>query len=357
MKVVALVGRIGTGKSTVRQMFESDKKIITFDLDKYCNHMRLNNPDYRTALVDAFGPDAIDPEKSKDLFLDKVFTDQIEYSRLIDIVQPFLVDYVSSQFTLYLADSCDIIVFEGAALIHMKRVLDMCDEVVCTTTPERICRNRIVHRNESRYTDNQIDVLLMRTNPDVSVRNIDHIIDTYVPLDHMRQSVEQLIKHIRHSDGYKKDPTHKVAIYQGSFNPLHLGHLDVINDALRTFDEVIILRCRNATKAYDDRFPINQSMLPIGSLLIEWDNSFVSFLDQLDDLNNVTIIRGIRNGVDLQYENDYVAHITAMFSSTHNKKLPPVLYVPCKLEHQHISSSGIKAIMPFDELYARGLMV
>lgn len=357
MKMVALVGRIGSGKSTVRQLFESNKKIITFDLDRYCNHMRLNNPAYKQALIDAFGPDSIDPEKSRTLFLDKVFIDQNEYKWLIDTIEPFLYKYIQSQFELCLHDNYEMIVFEGAALIHSKRILDLFDEIIAVTSPEYICRNRIVRRNESQYTDSQIDVLLMRTNPNVCVRDITHIIDSYVPMDHLKRSVEQIIDRIRYNDGYKQDPTHKIAIYQGSFNPLHLGHLDVINDALRTFDEVLLLRCRNAAKAQDDRFEINKSMLPIGCTLIEWNDSFVSFLDQLADLKNVTIIRGIRNGADLDYENNYIKHCDAMFSATFHKKLPPVLYVPCKQEHQHISSSGIKAIMPFDELYARGLMV
>ncbi|PPD55558.1 MAG: hypothetical protein CTY12_00850 [Methylotenera sp.] len=358
MKVVALVGRIGSGKSTVRQMFDSDSRIITLDLDKYCNHMRLNNPAYKQALVDTFGPDSLDPNKSISLFLDKVFLDQTEYRRLIDVIEPFLYSYMLSQFDLSVQDgSSDMIVFEGAALIHSKQLLDICDEIVAVRAPESVCRNRVIRRNESRYTNSQLDVLLMRTNIDVCVRDITHIIDSHVPITHMKRSVEHIIQRIRHNDGFKQDPTHKIAIYQGSFNPLHLGHLDVINDALRTFDEVVLLRCRNAMKTQDDRFEINKSMLPIGCTLIEWDKSFVSFLDQLDNLKNVTVIRGIRNGVDLQYENDYVTHITAMFFATFHKTLPPVLYVPCRQEHQHISSSGIKAILPFDELYARGLMV
>lgn len=39
------------------------------------------------------------------------------------------------------------------------------------------------------------------------------------------------------------------AVYPGSFDPVHLGHLDVIERAARVFDEVIVAIARNAEKS------------------------------------------------------------------------------------------------------------
>ena len=42
----------------------------------------------------------------------------------------------------------------------------------------------------------------------------------------------------------------KVAVYPGSFNPVHPGHLHVIRQAAEVFDEVIVLVAENPEKTY-----------------------------------------------------------------------------------------------------------
>ena len=39
-----------------------------------------------------------------------------------------------------------------------------------------------------------------------------------------------------------------IGIYTGSFNPFHLGHLDILNKAKRMFDEVVIAVGHNPDK-------------------------------------------------------------------------------------------------------------
>ncbi|MBI2200510.1 MAG: adenylyltransferase/cytidyltransferase family protein, partial [Armatimonadetes bacterium] len=39
-----------------------------------------------------------------------------------------------------------------------------------------------------------------------------------------------------------------VAVYPGSFDPVHLGHLDVIERAARVFDAVIVAVARDSEK-------------------------------------------------------------------------------------------------------------
>ena len=41
---------------------------------------------------------------------------------------------------------------------------------------------------------------------------------------------------------------HKIVIYPGTFDPVHMGHIDIIDRASRIFDEVIIAIAVNIDK-------------------------------------------------------------------------------------------------------------
>ena len=45
-----------------------------------------------------------------------------------------------------------------------------------------------------------------------------------------------------------------VAVYTGSFNPFHKGHLDILNKAKRMFDEVVIAVGHNPDKYIHNGF-------------------------------------------------------------------------------------------------------
>ena len=46
----------------------------------------------------------------------------------------------------------------------------------------------------------------------------------------------------------KKSENIKIAIYPGSFDPITLGHLDVLSDGAKMFDRVIIAVLKNSSK-------------------------------------------------------------------------------------------------------------
>ena len=157
-----------------------------------------------------------------------------------------------------------------------------------------------------------------------------------------------------------------VAVYQGSFSPLHKGHLETINEALKTFDKVLLVQCKNGAKDNSICYHIDEKKLPENCVLLQWEDSFADCLLHLyqyaEPKQKFTIIRGIRNGTDLQYENDYIRHVKAMFQAQQkageiHRTFPGVMYIPSAPEFEHISSSAIKAIYLFDADYAASLMV
>ena len=95
----------------------------------------------------------------------------------------------------------------------------------------------------------------------------------------------------------------KIAIYPGSFAPLHRGHIDIIEKALTVFDKVIVARGRS-DKKHIDQYPIDN----IKKILTERYKDvivteFDGFLkDFVSSTGAMAIVKGLRNASDLDNE-------------------------------------------------------
>jgi pantetheine-phosphate adenylyltransferase len=143
-----------------------------------------------------------------------------------------------------------------------------------------------------------------------------------------------------------------IAIYPGSFNPAHVGHLNILEKAERIFGKGNVI---TAIGINPDKVNTNDK-----TYLFEQDNkaktisqkinrtviTYSKFLHELiEDYEkegyNVVIIRGLRNGVDLDYEVNQMRFINDF------KKNVNVIYITCDQEFEHISSSAIRKIEQF----------
>jgi len=97
----------------------------------------------------------------------------------------------------------------------------------------------------------------------------------------------------------------KIAIYPGSFDPITLGHIDIIKRASMLFDEVIVAVARNITKKplfteEEREAMIRESVKEIPHVSVD---SFQSLLvDYAQSKKAVAIIRGLRAVSDFDYE-------------------------------------------------------
>lgn len=96
-----------------------------------------------------------------------------------------------------------------------------------------------------------------------------------------------------------------IAIVPGSFDPITVGHLDIIRRAIRSFDEVIVAVMINDSKKY--MFDIEERTEIVRAAVAEFEGvSVVSsegMLWQLcRDLKVDAIVKGYRNQVDYEYE-------------------------------------------------------
>lgn len=97
----------------------------------------------------------------------------------------------------------------------------------------------------------------------------------------------------------------KIAIYPGSFDPMTIGHLDILKRSLSLFDEVIVLIAVNNRKK--SRFSVEKRLEMIKEITKNMPNVKADFTDGLTidyarKVNAKHLIRGLRAVTDFEYE-------------------------------------------------------
>ena len=133
----------------------------------------------------------------------------------------------------------------------------------------------------------------------------------------------------------------KRAIYPGSFDPVTVGHLDIISRSAQIFDEVIVGVLNNNQKA--PLFCAKERVALIEEVTKELNNvraeAFSGLLvDFARKEKATTIIRGLRAVTDFEYE--------LQMSQTNRQICPEVdtLFLTASVEYSYVSSSTVKEI-------------
>jgi pantetheine-phosphate adenylyltransferase len=97
----------------------------------------------------------------------------------------------------------------------------------------------------------------------------------------------------------------KTAVFPGSFDPLTLGHTDIINRAIPLFDEIIIAIGTNSSKQY--MFTLSQRRKFIEKTYenepkIVVDTYQGLTIDYCKKVGSQYILRGLRNPADFEFE-------------------------------------------------------
>lgn len=139
--------------------------------------------------------------------------------------------------------------------------------------------------------------------------------------------------------------TIKRAIYPGTFDPVTVGHVDIMKRACSMFDEIVVAVAMSASKS--PMFTLEQriemleaSTKELSNLkVVGFDNLLVDLSDRLDA--NV-IIRGLRAVSDFEYE------IQMGYANSSLKKELETIFLMPSLEYSYVSSSVVRSILPFD---------
>ena len=98
----------------------------------------------------------------------------------------------------------------------------------------------------------------------------------------------------------------KIALYPGSFDPFHNGHLEIVERASKLFDEVVVAAVRNPQKS-EPLFSMEERQLMIASSLSHLNNVRIVSVSTLvvnvaRDVGATAIVRGLRAVSDFENE-------------------------------------------------------
>lgn len=134
----------------------------------------------------------------------------------------------------------------------------------------------------------------------------------------------------------------RIAYYPGSFDPLTNGHMDVLTQALSLADEIIIGIGVHPGKVPMFSFKERAQLIMDATSGLNAKISVQSFdnlvVDAAADANASVLIRGVRDGSDLDYE----MQMSGM-NGTMRPEITTVL-LPSKPETRHITATLVRQI-------------
>ncbi|MGB9637795.1 MAG: pantetheine-phosphate adenylyltransferase [bacterium] len=138
----------------------------------------------------------------------------------------------------------------------------------------------------------------------------------------------------------------KVAVYPGSFDPITLGHIDIIKRGVNLFDKIIVLVMVNPKKQglfsiFERKNLIEKSLNEFNILNCEVDVYQGLLVDYLKKNNIKYIIKGIRAISDFEYEfQQYIVN------SSFENDIETVFFMT-NYNYMYLSSSLVKEIAYF----------
>jgi len=136
-------------------------------------------------------------------------------------------------------------------------------------------------------------------------------------------------------------PIARLAVYAGSFDPITLGHLDLIERASLLFSDVVVAIGRHPTK--HPLFTVDERIMMLEKVCAPFTNVRVESFEGLlihycRQIGARVIVRGLRAVTDFEYELQ-IAHANADLC-------PEVdtIFLPTRTKHGFVSASLVREI-------------
>jgi pantetheine-phosphate adenylyltransferase len=130
-------------------------------------------------------------------------------------------------------------------------------------------------------------------------------------------------------------------LYPGSFDPIHNGHLEIVETASRLFDKVVVAAVRNPQKGEplfsleERKAMIEESVAHLGNVVITSFSSLV--VDLVREVEADFIVKGLRVVSDFEAE-------MMMAQMNHAVAGVDTLFIPSGSSHSFVASKFVREI-------------
>jgi pantetheine-phosphate adenylyltransferase len=146
----------------------------------------------------------------------------------------------------------------------------------------------------------------------------------------------------------------RIALFPGSFDPFHNGHLEIVETAAKLFDHIVVAPMRNLQKGEplfgleERKQMIADSVAHLPNVSIESFGSLV--VDLARRLDADVIVKGLRVASDAESE---------LQQAQMNKRVSGIetLFIPCSTEYSFIASKYVRDFARFGGADRIGTMV
>ncbi len=138
-----------------------------------------------------------------------------------------------------------------------------------------------------------------------------------------------------------------IAIYPGSFDPITLGHLDVITRAAKCFDEVVVcvmVNCEKSKHLFSEEKRlelIEKSVAHLPNVKVEcWSGLLAAYMVQKDAH---ILVKGVRNATDFEMEKQMARINQGIVGDLET------ILLPASAEYEHFSSTMVREMIRYGQ--------
>ena len=183
MKIVGLTGGIGSGKTTVSNMFK-DLGVPVYIADNEAKNLMSSSKVIKRKLIDLFGPKAYeDNSLNRTYIASKIFNDDTYLQKMNAIIHP----KVANHFKHWLQKQTSKYVIKEAAIIFEHNMQSQYDYVITVIANEEDRINRILKRDNTTK-DKIMSIMKHQLSDDEKVKLSDFVIIND-KLEHTKEQV------------------------------------------------------------------------------------------------------------------------------------------------------------------------
>ena len=322
--IISICGKSGSGKSTLaKKIIEERKNVIHIDIDKIA-HQVLTIPIVKQQLQEQFKDVLTDNEVDRKKLGPIVFSS----TKNMDILTQITWPHMEQEIDRIISENKDKIIILDYLLLPKTKYFEQSDLKILLDIPKDIRKQRILKRDN--ITEDKFDLR--------DSSSIEYDKDEF---DFIISSDNYDIKEVL---GLNK----KKVLYPGSFDPITLGHMNIIEQAALLFDEVVVAVASNSSKK-KSFFTPEERVKIIKEIYKKVDNIKViqgagATVDLAMLYNCKAIVRGLRGLSDYDYE----VQLSQINKDISQGEVNTICFFADQ-KYQFISSSVVKEVFNLDK--------